>query len=44
MKIEDAMVEYFEGVVSNDNIQIDMDVLQCPEHLADYVEGWRRKL
>jgi len=44
LKIEDVVVEYFEGVLRDDNIKIDMDVPQHPEHLAYYVEGWRRKI
>jgi len=44
VKIEDTVVEYFEGVVRDDNIKIDMDVPQRLEHLVDYMEGWRRKI
>jgi len=44
MKIEDAAVEYFEGVVRDDNIKIDMAVPQQLEYLADYVEEWRKKI
>jgi hypothetical protein len=44
LKIEDAAVDYFEGVVRDDNIMINMDTPQRPEHLSDYVESWRRKI
>jgi len=44
VKIEDASVELLEGVVRDDNLKIDMDVPQHPEHPEDYVEGWRRKI
>jgi len=44
LKIEDATVGYFEGVVRDYNIKINMDVLQQLEYLADSVEGWRRKI
>jgi hypothetical protein len=44
LKIEDAAVDYFEGVVRDDNIMINMDTPQHPEHLTDYVERWRKKI
>ncbi len=43
-QIEDAAVEYFEGVVKDDNIPINMEVPQKPELLVDYIDGWRMKI
>jgi len=43
-KIEDAALEYFEGIVKDDNITINMEVPQKLETLQDYLEGWRTKI
>jgi len=37
-------VEFFEGVVKDDDIMINMEVPQSPEHLMDYIERWRRNI
>jgi len=37
-------VAFFDDVVKNDNIHIDMNVPQQPETLVEYIEGWRRKI
>jgi len=37
-------VEYFDNVVQKDNLEVNMGTPFRPELLADYVEGWRRKI
>jgi len=37
-------VDYFEGVVREDSINIDMKVPLQPDTLSEYIEGWRRKI
>ncbi len=44
LQIEDAAIEYFENVVRQDQININMNVPLQPETLAEYIEGWRRKI
>jgi hypothetical protein len=44
VQLEDAAVEYFEAVIKQDNIKIDMKVPLQPETLQEYIEGWRRKI
>ena len=42
--MEDAAIEYFDGVVKKDNIDINMHTPLEPESLTEYIEGWRRKI
>jgi len=44
LQIEDVAVEYFENVVRQDQININMNVPLQPETLAKYIEGWRKKI
>ena len=44
LQIEDGAVKYFEGVIRQDNIIVNYKVPEQPEYLAEYVEGWRRKI
>jgi len=44
IEIKDAPIEYFEGVVRQDNLKIDMNVPQQLENLNEYVEGWKKKI
>ncbi len=37
-------MQYFEEVVKQDSIKIDMKVSLQPETLPEYLEGWRRKI
>ena len=46
-QVEDATIEYFDGVVKQDNIIIinyDVNASQQPQYLAEYIEGWRRTI
>ena len=43
-QVEDATLQYFEDVVKQDGMNIDMKVPQQPETLQEYLEGWRRKI
>ncbi len=40
LQIEDAAVEYFKGVIWQDNIIVNYKVPEQLEYLAEYVEGW----
>ncbi len=44
LHIEDIVVEYFENMVRQDQININMNVPLQPETLVEYIEGWRRKI
>ena len=37
-------MQYFDDVVKQDNINIDMNVPLQLDTLVDYLEGWRRKI
>lgn len=43
-QIEDGAVEHFENVAQKDNLHINMAAPLEPETLAEYIEGWRRKI
>jgi len=44
IQIEEAAVEYFDNIVKKDNLQVNIANPLEPEFLAEYIEGWRRKI
>ena len=44
LQIEDAAIEYFDSMVRDDNITVNYNILEQPQYLIEYIEGWRRKI